>query len=439
MTTIADMQLRPFQLEGAGWLARRKRALLADEMRLGKTRQAIAAMRMRRAKHVCIVCPAIARTHWRTELSMFYPTIHPTVVSYDEARLRKVPHPVPYVKWDLIVLDESHFLKNPEAARTLAVYGKKGLIRFVSNGVWCLTGTPAPNGIHELWTMLKVFGVIKYTYYDFIKTFCIVDPVSEKIRGTKPAKRAEIKQLLRPVMLRRLKKEVAPELPKCTVQPFYIDADYSNLDLCRPVNTHLHKENLESLEAKYKAQMQGMTSIEILEFLDRQVEELATLRKLHAVLKTPALIETLKYELDSGMIDKIVVFGYHRDALHIPYHLMKNDYRCDLLYGGTSSIKRDRILKRFARPVTRPEMGTQILFASITAAGTSIDLSAACDGIMLERDWVPANNAQALERMGGFKQTRPISIRDFIIPGSVDEIIGKTIARKMRDLTSLFD
>ncbi len=436
MTTIADMQLRPFQLEGAGFLTRRNRALLADEMRLGKTRQAIAALKLLRVTYVCVICPAIARTHWRTELEMFYPSVNAVVVSYDEVRMGKVAHKPKH--WQILILDESHFLKNPEAARTLAVYGKKGIARDALS-VWCLTGTPAPNGIHELWTMLKVFGAIKYTYYDFIKTFCIVDPVSEKIRGTKPAKRAEIKQLLRPVMLRRLKKEVAPELPKCTVQPFYIDADYSNLDLCRPVNTHLHKENLESLEAKYKAQMQGMTSIEILEFLDRQVEELATLRKLHAVLKTPALIETLKYELDSGMIDKIVVFGYHRDALHIPYHLMKNDYRCDLLYGGTSSIKRDRILKRFARPVTRPEMGTQILFASITAAGTSIDLSAACDGIMLERDWVPANNAQALERMGGYKQTRPISIRDFIIPGSVDEIIGKTIARKMRDLTSLFD
>lgn len=415
-------------------MASRRCALLADEMRLGKTAQAITGCQKVGARRVLVVCPAIARTHWRSDWARWWPEFDGEleVASYDAVRI----NPQRFKKhWCVCILDECHYLKNPLAARTRAVLGSKGVVR-LCRYIWALSGTPAPNGAHELWALLKTFGATKYLYDDFVRHFCHVDPISERVLGTKKATRPELKAMVQGKMLRRTKRMVAPELPPCTITPHYIEADYSVLHLARPVNTGYWEDKEEQLEWELREQLEGKSSNEILEFIDEHAAELATLRRLHSVLKVPALIESLRFELENEFTAKVVVFGYHRDALHIPHELLKKDFRVDILYGGTAPHKRDRILERFRRPAD--DGGTQVLFASITAAGTAIDLSAAHDGVLLERDWVPANNAQALERMGGYKQTKPITIRDFTIPGSCDEIIGRVLDRKMKDLSSIF-
>lgn len=356
-----------------------------------------------------------------------------SVVSYDYARRNTDKLKA---KWDILLLDESHYLKNPNAARTRAVLGAKGIAPGCTR-VWALSGTPAPNHVGELWPLLRVFGATRFEYEDFLRRYCHVDPLTNKVYGTKKELRPELKTMVHGKMLRRTRAKVAPELPAATIEPCYIEADPDFYQFVHPARPQKLEREGRTIEAQIYEEIKGLkTDDEILDYLDSNVAELSSLRRLHALLKGPALYKMLTEELDLGLLEKCVVFGYHVDAMKVPHRLMLKDYKTDILYGGTQPIKRDRMLKRFARPAS--EGGTQVLFASIMAAGTAIDLSAACDGFLLERDWVPANNAQALERMGGYKQTRPIHIRDLIIPNSVDSIISKVLDRKMKDLTSIF-
>lgn len=428
------MQLKPFQEVGRDYLASHPVALLADEMRLGKTAQAITAARAVRAKRILVVCPAVARTHWHVDFGQWWPTFKGRleVVSYDYARANTSRLGGP---WCVLILDECHYLKNPERARTRAIFGVEG-VASRSNRCWALSGTPAPNHVGELWPLLRAFGCVDLDYEPFLCRYCVVDAYG-KVRGTKKESRAELKAMVQGVMLRRTKKQVAPELPVATVEPYYIEPDPEYMDLACPVHTDLKIQELKSLEARYKEELKGLGPRQMLRYLDSAVTELATLRRLHAVLKIPALLSIIEEEVINGPVEKLVVFGYHRNGLRIPHELLKNRVRCDILYGGTPPTKRDRILERFNAPVGRGKKGTRVLFASIGAAGTAIDLSAAHNGVLLERDWVPANNAQAIERMGGHKQTSPIHIRDLRVAGSVDDVVGKVLARKMKGISEV--
>ncbi len=432
------MKLKPFQEAGRDFLAGRRYALLADEMRLGKTAQAITAAEAICAKTILVVCPAIAQTHWKTDFERWWTSSSSStkldVVSYDRARIDRAAFAK--TRWDVLILDESHFLKNPQAARTKAILGKNGIARS-AHRVWALSGTPAPNHAGELWPLMFTFGKTKLGYEPFLYRYCNIDPYSGRVRGTNACNRPELKSKLKTVMKRRLKKAVAPELPSSTLTPYYVDARLDYVDLVYPVGKGEQLSKASSLECALKETLSGMPSESILEYIDGNVAELATLRRITALLKAPALVDLLQFELDLGSFDKAVVFGYHRDPMMVARDMLRADgYRAEVLYGGTPAKKRDGMLKRFNR---KDDKSTQVLFAQIIAAGTAIDLSVAHEGFLLERDWVPGNNAQALERMGGYRQTEPVTIRDLIIPGSVDDIIGQVVNKKIADLSDIFN
>lgn len=431
------MELKPFQADGRDFLASRRYALLADEMRLGKTAQAITAARRACVRNVLVICPAIATTHWQVEFDRWWPDHPPVhVLSYDYARRHKSA--LIGVGWDLLILDEAHYLKTPSAARTRAVLGRNG-IASVSKRVWALTGTPVPNHAGELWTMAFTFGVTKRSYENFLSHFCYVDPFSGQVRGTKPDNLPELRAMLKPMMRRNLKVNVAPELPPCTLTPWYVMPDPEYMDIVRPVNTEILLDDTRQKEAEIKAIIKDMAPDEMLDYLNSHLDALATIRKINGMLKVPALLETLDFELGNGVLDKCVVFGYHRHSMYACSEMLRGrGWRTDIIYGGTTQKKRDAMLRRFDRKTAKGGKGTHVLFAQILAAGTAIDLSASHEGFLLERDWVPGNNAQALERMGGYRQTMPVTIRDIIIPGSIDDIVSSVLARKMRDISDIY-
>lgn len=425
------MKLKPFQEVGRDFLAARQRALLADEMRLGKTPQAIMAAKKIRAKRILVLCPAIAQAGWRKMFADWWPGQYAAITSYDKARLNRKEYASR--GWDVLILDESHYLKNWETARTRAVFSKGG-IAWNAQYIWALSGTPAPNHIGELWPLLRAFGVTRLSYWSFVEGYCRVTDDC-KIVGTRQEKAGELREMLKPIMLRRLKSEVASELPPCTVAPYYVEPRPEYLGVHRPVHTDAWADKHQRAELALRKEIVDMTPDAMLAYLSGRQAELASLRRYTALLKAPALVDTLRFELDLGELDKVVVFGYHVDALRISFLMMKEyGFETRMLYGGTPEKKRERMISSFNSPRTKQ----CVLFAQIIAAGTAIDLSAAHDGILLDRDWVPGNNMQALERMGGYNQKHPIYIRDFIIPGSVDEIVARVVNRKMAELGQVF-
>lgn len=434
---MTELALKFYQEVGRDFLARKTRALLADEMRLGKTAQALTACVQINAQRVLIICPAIARRVWQDEAEKWAPSMSNkiTVKSYDYARANVAK--LTMLTWDVLILDECHFLKSTDAKRTSAILGKGGL-GWYAKRIWWLSGTPAPNHAGELWPTFRAAGVIKTTYYDFINYFCDTNPEGKPI-GTKMSRVPELRKILDGFMLRRRKEQVATELPKCQVDTYPVESSDEFLDLIRPVDGKKLKVAAGTLEKQLKKALAEMPARKHADYLAGHIEEYATLRRITGILKTPKVYDTVRFEIENELIDKLVIFAYHREPLHLLHRLLNDEagIKTELIYGGTPEKKRDAALGRFRRDSKKG--GSRVLVAQIQAAGTAIDLSVAHQGILLERDWVPGNNAQALERMGGYNQTRPISIRDIVIPDSIDCVVAATLARKMRELSSIFD
>lgn len=428
-----SVKLKFFQEVGRDFLASRTRALLADEMRLGKTWQAITACDLIGANKILVVCPAVVRSVWANtfqELS----SRRATIISYDEARSRRAQFTAQ--DWDVLIVDESHYCKNPAAKRTKAVLGKGGLA-WKADRIWFLSGTPATNNASELWPVLRVCGLTKMGYADFTQRYCYVDWRGKPI-GTRGDRVVELRTALDGFMLRRTKKQVAPELPEVSVERWKVPADTDLLGIIRPYEEDKLMQRADEQVERLKAEMKGLPAHKRAEYLAKNAKHFTEARRISAILKTPHILETIRFEIQNNIVDKLVVFGFHREPLRLLHELLKGDgIKVELVWGGTADKKRERAIEKFSRPTKKG--GSRVFLGNILAAGTGIDLSAAHEGIFIEKDWVPGNNQQALERMGGFKQDNPITVRDAYLESGIDAVVDTTLTRKFQELGWLFN
>jgi len=428
--------LKPHQIVGRDFLASRTRALLADEPGVQKTRQAIEALDKCGATSVLIICPAIGRTHWAREIerwgSPYVRTIPRRILSYAEAANPETWKRAMFYEplWDVLILDEVHYAKNPIAKRTRGVFAKGGAA-WHANRIWALSGTPAPNNPAELWVMLRAFGVCRYEYQDYVNRFCNVDR-NGIVRGTKRANLPELRRMLLPLTLRRTMMDVMPELGEISLSEIAVPMDRRWVGTMTCDDMAMSTWNTRSLDSMIG---DARSDAELFQILSTQRIEFATARRYMALLKAPSVYDILKFELENGLLDKVTVFGYHVDALKAMWMQARKDgIAAELITGATPEAERYKAIDRF-----NSKKGSRVVFANIIAAGQVINLSAAHQGIMLELDWVPDNNAQAIRRMRRPPQTKPISIRVAVAAGSpTDEIVARVVERKTLDMMQLW-
>ena len=453
--------LYPYQVEGAKWLASKKYALLADEMRLGKTPIAIRAADLIDAKPILVLCPAIARINWSREFAKFSrrtlssfvhltgrkPSISPSfdiaICSYDLLQSSAVLSHLRARRYALIILDESHYLKTPSAARTKAILSRTGLVH-QADRVWCLTGTPAPNNASELWTTLYVFRQTELGYSGFLREFCTgyESPYGFRITGNKNV--SKLREILKPIMLRRTKEQVRPDLPRAQYSEYVVqpaELNVADVEAVFNKRTEALHEGVgfvtRHVEAGFKilnAALAGKENSpeELLAALAANTRHTATLRQCIGLLKAPRVVELVKEELENGLF-KIVIFAIHVAAIKTMQEGLAL-YQPLTIWGGTPPAKRDRALESF-----KNNDKNRVMIANIQAGGVAIDLSAAHDVIFAEADWVPANNAQAAARVDGPNQKQPINIRFISLAGTIDEVIQRTLRRKTEQLAKIFD
>ena len=437
------MQLFPYQQEGAAFLAGHTGALLADTMGLGKTAQAIvAAARTTPAGGVAailVVCPASVVLNWVREFEIWWPRkdrrrLMLEVISYD--RLTRNLSDYTDTVYHAVILDEAHYLKNPKAKRTKAVFGKHmnghgGVIEKAKH-VWCLTGTPAPNNPSELWPMLhalnpgSILGQGKQAYqprnfWSFTRRYCVVKNNGFGEVIVRGQRLDELKEKMRPFMLRRRKEDVLPDLPElrfgelplegCTSANALAAIDRSDVDVKR-IKTALETGGVEALS--------------------KLSTEMATVRRLTALAKVGAVAEWVKEWLEN-CDEKIVVFAQHREAISAIKSALEK-FRPAVIHGGTSQRLRSAEVDRFQR-----EDGCRVFVGQIQAAGIGLTLTAASDLVFLEQSWTPADNAQAAMRIHRIGQKRGCLVRVAMLAGSIDESVQRVLARKTEDLVALFD
>lgn len=449
-------ELRPFQEQGAKWLASRSTALLADEQGVGKTAQAIRACDLVGAKRVLVIVPAVARINWQREFSKFSDVGRKFAVLLDGRRgwsptdsvicsydlLSKI-EPVLLGRFDVLILDEVHLVKSPDALRSRLVWDRGGVVRLAERR-WALSGTPAPNHIGELWLLLFTFGVTPLRYDDFVERFCnyYLGPHGRSITGTKQSRVPELRNMLSGVMLRRMKEDVMKELPPITYEDIVVEPGAVDLELQSSFIQYVfpvdRRKELEAqlasekslVEATISAARLGRDGLMALEAISQSV---STLRRFTGLQKVQPTIELVKAELESNAYEKLVIFAVHRDVIE-GLRVGLSKFGAVTLYGGTNPKTRQDNIDRFQ---TNPKC--RVFIGNIAAAGTAINLTAAHNELFVEQDWVPGNNAQAAMRCHRYGQTKSVHVRFIGLADTIDEKIAQVLKRKTRELNAIFN
>jgi len=431
-------ELYPYQVTGARYLAEHRKAMLLDEPGLGKTVQAIEACNLVGARDVLVICPASVVSNWRREFARFGTGQRVRITSYDlVARDWRAFADL----YDALILDEAHYLKAPNAKRTLAVYGNAnvpGLANMVPH-VFALTGTPAPNHAGEVWTHFNALhpeGLAKPAYPDrrlnfdeFVSRFCKFKPGEwgPKVVGSRNLE--ELRERLAGFTLRRLKKDVLPDLPDISYQELAIDA----ADAARRIESDVDETEL----ALVKTALQSGDS----DALMGLAAHLPGLRRLTAMAKVDALIAWVREFHEAAPDRKIVIFGHHTEPLERLQAGLRNEVAFDpgrmrpvLVMGSTPPGHRGNMVEKFQK-----DPKCRVFIGQITAAGTGITLTAASDLIFLEQSWVPSDNSQAAQRIHRIGQKRGCMVRYCTLAGSIDEAVQRVLARKTKDLAALLD
>lgn len=449
----------PYQEAGVDWLAGRKYALLADEMGTGKTIQAIRGLDRILARKVLVICPSIARINWLREfkewaevprkyrllkeLNEFPAADETAIVSYNYVAKNYIE--LGKHHWDVVVCDEAHFLKSTKTLRTRSILGNSGVIRSADR-CWFLTGTPAPNHAGELWPMLKVFGVTGLSYPDFIDRYCVVRKTTygDHVSGTNRARIPELRELLKKIMMRRLKLDVLKELPpifysQIQVEPGEVDPEYERCF----VNYFIPEDRRKELFADLKRQRDLVTTVinnmdytnpDIIDIMASVSQSVSTLRRFIGLQKVDPACELVIPELESGAYEKLVIFAHHRDVIcNIAERL--SDFGAKSLMGATTAGHRQVLMDKFQDM----ESDVRVLVCQTQTVGTAVNLTAAHNVLFVEADWVPGNNAQAVMRCHRIGQKNPVHVRFLSIFQTLDEHITQLLRRKTEELTRIFD
>lgn len=431
------LDIFPYQADGAHFLAARPRAGLLDKPGVGKTAQVVRATDLRGSARGWITCPAVAREHWRGEFDKFGlqkrkvckgVTIHDfvawahghfdvMVTSYELAarwaqHLHERCEPL-----DFMVFDEAHYLKNDGAKRSKLLLGPEsdgayGAVQWAQQA-WWLTGTPVPNDPIDIFTFLRFQNVMPLNKRDFSRRYFTSRPTTYgSVQRAKPEMAPELRSLIANNSICRTLDEVGVQLPPIFITTYLVDGNTDEVRRALLEHPGLDKAIINALESD-----KGIAGLD--------APHVATLRRLIGEAKAVPYAATLLGELESGL-DKIVVFAHHRSTLAtVRDYLMKHNIRCCLIDGSTS--ERDR-MAAIANFQADPEM--RVVLANIRAAGTALTLTAACHLDMLESDWAPASNYQAIKRVHRLTQTRSVRARLITLANSFDVQVNKLVAAK---------
>ncbi len=418
------LQYRPYQKAAVEFMINHKHVLDADEMGLGKTIEVMGYINLAKPHNVLIICPAIAKlTPWVREIQKW--SIHPykihvvwgadndincsegtiTIINYDV--LGKNFDALSKYKFDLIVIDESHKLKNPKALRTkfaMALEGNKKIL---------LTGTPILNRPQELFTQLQILQhPLGQSYWKFIYDYSFVQPVGKSGRLILPneTKLPELQRILRStVMIRRLKKDVLPELPPKArnLITFDYEASPEEIILLKKIN-----EMAEGLDFE--------NAIRKLRYDKEFFGEIERVRHEQGRKKVPYAIEYIKNLLENE--EKVVVFAWHHDVVEAIANAFEN---VAIITGQTPVSARGEIQNKFQ---TDPEC--HLFVGNISASGIAIDLYAASNAVFVELDWTPSNLFQAEDRLHRVGQEDSVFIDYLVTKDSIDTWLANVIVNK---------
>jgi SWI/SNF-related matrix-associated actin-dependent regulator of chromatin subfamily A-like protein 1 len=444
--SIELIQPYPYQLTGAAWLATKTQAMLLDVPGLGKSCQAIRGVDLLGIQNILVIAPASTRVNWGREWMRFSPidrkvqvcmptdlpnTSGVVIVSYDSAvkhrdRLRAA-------EFELLILDEAHFCKEKRALRTRAIYGTgkhSPGIASTCKRVWRLTGTPLPNSAaNELWTHLRSAGLADEDYWTFTYRYCEGYDAPHGFQFTKNKNVQELQNRIAPFILRRTREEVLPDLPEIVYSTHVVERSKACLDAVAITSMNADDQRLRVvLEAA------GDDKEKQLHILESMSASMQSLRRHILSAKLPAMAQVLIEDFEEHGIEKMVVFGIHRQGIEWMAEKLAA-YKPAVLYGGTQAGKRQDVIDQFQN-----DRSCGAFLANIDSGGTGVDgLQRVCSNVsFMEKAWTPSSNLQAVLRLLRIGQSNKVAVRSFVLDKSTDEYVDSVLVRKMKELAKIF-
>lgn len=458
-----------FQKAGIAYASCRSGTLIADEMGLGKTIQALGLVNYDRSiESVLVICPASLKLNWEREAkkwlvrdmsvgvadSRSFPDRDFVIINYDI--LDRHISSIRNRRWDLVVLDEAHYIKNPEAKRTKLVLGEKRWD--AARESWqvvqppiparirlALTGTPILNRPQEMWSMVEwcMMDVPAWRRPEHFRSrtrfWARYAGYRQGRYGWEFSGPQNLQELQREArlhfMIRRTKNQVLEDLPPKRRQVIEISSEgYERvLQREREAFERQHQMLAEAEEAMILAKVAGDEQAyhdavrQLREAYSVSFEEMSRVR--HEVgLATVEAAESLLSDVIESL-DKVVVFAHHHDVIdrvmEIASEVCGSKNAAVKLVGGMSASAKQDAVDRFQ---SDPEV--KVFVGSITAAGVGINLTAASHVIFVELDWVPANISQAEDRCHRIGQKDSVTVQHIVLEGSLTARMAKVLVEK---------
>jgi len=439
--TSNGVTLRPYQRAGIHWLnwltSHHLHGVLADDMGLGKTIQAIIAMKLAYEStgsrtHSLVVCPKSVVGHWTREIKRVYPTIN--VYEYvgqsrDALRLKEETPIIFVTTYDtlsrdiealadtpffFVILDEGTRIKNPETRRSIAAKTLNAAHRLV------LSGAPIENRPAELWSIFDFLmrGHLG-TYGGFVSKY------ERPIQENEDEAAAMLAKRIKPFILRRLKEDVAKDLPE------KIEMDY----WCEL--TEEQKSLYGQLQEMYVTPIRA--ALEKGEGVDYTTSIFPVITKLKQLCDHPSLVSdrkepilgrSEKFDLIVEMVEDLV--NNDESAVLFSHFLGTLDLLESHIKGkGISYIRIDGSTKNRQELIDRFNEGkSSIALCSLMAAGYGINLTSASHVIHVDRWWNPAVEDQATDRVHRLGQTNTVYVHKVLTKGTLEEKIDMLIEKK---------
>jgi hypothetical protein len=420
-------ELKPFQRAGVRYLLEQRRSFLADEQGLGKTVEALATIEADGAYPTIVVCPASLKLNWMREIERWLPSRSAQMLEGNQGAV--APADITVVNYDIVagrldalaavapravVLDESHYCKNPGAKRTQAAQQLcAGVPR--DGIVLALTGTPLMNRPPELISQLRILGRLG--------DFGSGAQFGQRFRGPDAHQRLHWHLRAR-CFARRLKADVLPQLPAKTraVVPVALDNEpeyrLAEEDLIAWLRTQ--PLDLRELDAKVAAALRAERLVRL-----NALKLLAARGKLHAAL------HWIHDFLSSG--EPLVVFARHREIQHA---VLERFPAALHVLGEDSQRARDQAVRTFQ---AAQEDSQQLIVCSIEVAGQGITLTRASNVAFLELDWTPAKHDQAEDRCHRIGQQDAVNATYLLAADTIDETIATLLERKRAVIGAVTD
>ena len=441
-----DKKMFNHQEEGVKFLLSRNGAILAFDMGMAKTATSIIAALENGSKKILVVCPSAVKVNWEREINTFcsdttiiegkkWDTAKFTIINFDilknfhtisDGKKLKEGEVTPFLNrelinanFDLVIVDEAHFLKNKDSIRAKIMLEVTAKI----NKVWLLSGTPLNNSPMDFFNLLKIIkSPIAENWKHYAVRYC------DAKRFYKVLKNGQRKQIWltngssnldelanksKNIMLRRLKSDVL-DLPDKIITPVYHKLTASG------------RKQYEELWDNYlKARiLAGKKNGN----LEKDLVELILLRQFIAAQAIPHTIEMVENAIEQGR--KVIVFVNFTEELEI---LSNHFGKISVKHNGVMSVKeKQKSVDNFQND---PKI--KVFIGNIKSAGVGITLTEATVTIFNSYDWVPASNEQCEDRSFRIGQKNDVNIFYQIFDDTISTRMWYTLKNKSKIINTI--